>query len=96
MMSEERLSALEAGLSKVLEAGGASVTIQDPRVNTWNRWIATLMGGIALLVMAWVATSINDLNATMSRLVAQNEAVVSILGDHSDRIKELERRNAGR
>ncbi len=95
-MSEDRIAALERAVEKMLESGGASVTIQDPRVNTWNRWVATLMGGIALLVMTWVATSINELNATMSRLIAQNEAVVSILGDHSDRIKELERRNATR
>ena len=91
-MSDERIKALERTVEEMLKSGGASVTVQDPRVSSWNRWIATLMGGIALLVMAWVATSINDLNATMSRLVAQNEAVVSILGDHSDRIKELERK----
>jgi hypothetical protein len=79
-----------------MAGGGATVTVQDPRVSNLTRWIATLMGGVALLVMGWVATSINRLNETMSRVVAQNEAIVSILGDHSDRIKELERRNATR
>lgn len=91
-MSEERLAALEERIEKLLEGGGASVTIQDPRVSILTRWLMTLLGGLALAVMIWVAASINRLNETMSRVVTQNEAIMHTLGDHGDRIKDLERR----
>lgn len=95
-MTDERLIALEERFEKLLTSGGASVTLQDPRVSSVTRWVATVMGGLALLVMGWVATSINRLNETMSRVVTQNEAIMAIQADHSDRLKELERRNASR
>lgn len=95
-MSEERLSALEERIERLITSGGASVTVQDPRVNNITRWLMTLLGGLALAVMVWVATSINRLNETMSRVVTQNEAILTVQSDHSDRIKEMERRYATR
>jgi hypothetical protein len=95
-MTDARLEALEERVSELLTSGGASVTVQDPRVSSMTRWIATVMGGVALLVMGWVANSINRLNETMSRVVTQNEAIMATQADHSDRLKELERRNASR
>lgn len=95
-MTDERLIALEERFEKLLTSGGASVTLQDPRVSTMTRWLAGLFGSLALAVMLWVANSINRLNETMSRVVTQNEAIMAIQADHSDRLKELERRNASR
>jgi hypothetical protein len=95
-MTDDRIAAMEERIEKLITSGGASVTVQDPRVSSMTRWVATLMGGIALLVMAWVATSINRLNETMSRVVTQNEAIMATQADHSDRLKELERRNVSR
>jgi hypothetical protein len=95
-VSQPRLHPEDIELIVAKMAGGATVTVQDPRVSNLTRWIATLMGGVALLVMGWVATSINRLNETMSRVVTQNEAILAVQGDHSDRIKELERRKATR
>jgi hypothetical protein len=91
-LSEADIERIATRLSK----GGASVTVQDPRVNTITRWVATLMGSIAVLVMVWVAASINRLNETMSRVVTQNESVMRTIIDHSERLRDLERRNAGR
>lgn len=95
-MTDERLTALEERIERLITSGGASVTVQDPRVSSMTRWVATLLGGAALAVMLWVAQSINRLNETMSRVVTQNEAILSVQSDHSDRLKELERRNASR
>lgn len=91
-MSEERISALEERLAELASKGGASITVQDPRVNAVTRWTATLMGGAALLIMGWVASSINRLNENVARLLAQGDAIVATQKDHSDRLKELERR----
>jgi hypothetical protein len=93
-MTDDRLSALEARIAEL--AGGASITVQDPRVSSLTRWTMTVLGGLALAVMVWVAQSINRLNETMSRVVTQNEAILSVQSDHSDRLKELERRNVTR
>ena len=94
-MSEERLNAIEKALAD-LTSNGVSVTITDPRVNNLTRWIMTLLGGMALAVMIWVASSINRLNETMSRVVTQNEAILGVQQDHSERLKDLERRNVAR
>lgn len=91
-MTDERIAALEDRVAEMLAAGGASVTIQDPRVNNLTRWLMTLLGGLALAIMIWVANSINRLNETMSRVVTQNEAIMATQSDHADRIKDLERR----
>jgi hypothetical protein len=91
-MTDERLAAIEERIEKLITSGGASVTVQDPRVSSMTRWMATLFGSLALAVMLWVANSINRLNETMSRVVTQNEAIMAIQDDHSDRLRELERR----
>jgi len=94
-MTDDRLTALEERIAELTAAGGASITVQDPRVNNLTRWIATLMGSIALLVMVWVASSINKLNETMSRVVTQNEFVLHTLEQHAQEIRSLRESRRG-
>lgn len=91
-MSEERIAALESALERLAEAGGGSVTVQDPRVSSVQNWILGAVGAGIVMALAWGANSINRLNVTMERVITQNAAVIATLSDHSDRIKELERR----
>ncbi len=79
-------------MGELLKAGGASVTIQDPRVNGAFRWLSGIFATITVAVMMWVANSINRLNETMARVATQNESIMATLTDHSDRLKDLERR----
>jgi 7-keto-8-aminopelargonate synthetase-like enzyme len=95
-MSEERLAALEDRIEKAFAAGGAQVTLQDPRINTFVRAAGGVFASITIIVMVWVASSINRLNETMARVATQNEAIMNTLVDHADRIKDMERRNATR
>lgn len=91
-LSDDEVERIAQRLSRV----GASVTVQDPRVNSLTRWLAGIFASITVLVMVWVANSINRLNETMARVATQNESVIRTISDHSDRLRELERRNAQR
>jgi hypothetical protein len=79
-----------------LSRSGASVTVQDPRVSGAFRWLAGIFATIVVMVMVWVASSINRLNETLARVATQNEALIRTMTDHSDRLRDLERRNAQR
>lgn len=95
-MTDDRIAALEQRLAQALSAGGASVTIQDPRVSGMLKIGAGIFATITVSVMIWVANSINRLNETMARVATQNESIMATLQDHSERLKELERRYATR
>jgi hypothetical protein len=55
-------------------SSSASVTSHDPRFSRLLSWFMGALGVGALGVGGWVATSINQLNASVTRLVAQGEA----------------------
>lgn len=88
---------LDTRLSKVeRRQEGASIAVRDPRVSTAFTWVSGVFASVTVLVMVWVASSINDLNKTMARVATQNESIMTTLVDHSERLRELERRNAPR
>ena len=91
-LSDDEVERIAQRLSRV----GASVTVQDPRFSMLGRWAAGVFATITVAVMMWVASSINRLNETMARVATQNEAVIRTISDHSDRLRDLERRNAQR
>lgn len=92
-MSEERIKAIEDKLADIVNHGGASIRLEDPRVSSLFKLLSTVFATVITALMIWVASSINRLNETMSRVVTQNESIMATQADHSDRIKQLERRN---
>lgn len=95
-MTDDRIAALEEKLASIMEAGGASVTIQDPRVNKLYTALTTLFGSLILAAMLWIASSISGLKESVAAIVSQNASIIETQRDHSERIKELERRNVPR
>lgn len=92
-MTDDRIAALEEKLAAFMEAGGASVTIQDPRVNKIYTALTTLFGSLILASMLWIASSISGLKESVASIVTQNASIIETQRDHSERIKQLERRN---
>jgi hypothetical protein len=85
-MSDERLSALERAVEKMLESGGASVTVQDPRVSQVQTWLIGLVGAGIIISLGWLANSVDSLN--------RNFAAMTEWKTFTDRrIDTLERRN---
>ena len=76
-----------------LATGGASISIRDPRVNNIQSWVFGILGTLTCAALLWGAASISKLNENMARVISQNESIVETLKDHSDRLKDLERRN---
>lgn len=70
----------------------ASVSSHDPRVSTGIAWIMGILGTIAVLTGAWVATSINTLNVNVARLVEKLEAKESRDSLQDARISKAEDR----
>ena len=85
-MSDERISALERAVEKMLESGGASVTVQDPRVSQVQNWLLGLVGAGIIVSLAWLASSVDSLNRNFAALTEWKAYT-----DH--RIETLERRN---
>ena len=67
-MSEERLQALEQCIEDALKTGGAQVTVQDPRVSQVQNWILGGVGAGIIVVIGWLANSVDNLNRNFSAL----------------------------
>jgi hypothetical protein len=87
-VSEERLSALESRVADLI-GGGASITVQDPRVNKVQTWLIGLVGTGIIIVLGWLANSVDSLNRNFAALSQWKEYV-----DH--RLDSLERSNGNR
>ena len=85
-MSDERIAALERAVEKMLESGGASVTVQDPRVSQVQNWLLGLVGAGIIASLVSMASSIDSLNRNFAALTEWKAYT-----DH--RIESLERRN---
>ena len=94
-------------IAERLTQGGATITVQDPRVSSVNRWLYTVFGATFTGVGLWLVASVNTLNVNVERLIVQMASqqqqtsqrftsTENALGDLSDRIKDLERTNARR
>lgn len=83
-MSEERLSVLERRVADLLDSG-ASITVQDPRVNQVQTWLIGLVGTGIIVALGWLANSVDSLNRNFAALSQWKEYV-----DH--RLNELEKR----
>lgn len=106
-MSEERITRLEEAMAKILESGGASIQLQDPRVSTVNRWLYGVFGTVFTGVGLWLVSSVNTLNVNVERLIVQMASqsqqtqqrftsTDASISDLSDRVKDLERNRASR
>lgn len=74
-MSEERLSRLEEAMSKLLESGGANVTLQDPRVSQVQNWLIGLVGAGIIMALGWMANSVDNLNRNFAAIAQWKEYV---------------------
>jgi hypothetical protein len=83
-MSEERLTALEDRVANLL-GNGASITVQDPRVNQVQTWLIGLVGLGIIVSLGWLANSVDALNRNFAALSQWKEYV-----DH--RLDDLERK----
>jgi hypothetical protein len=63
---------------------GAQITMADPRVTSIQTWLLATIGAAIVGGIGWGVKSINDLNITLARVVAQNE-------NRDDRIGRVER-----
>lgn len=71
-------------LMERLSNSGARISMQDPRVTSWQTWIMVTMGTVSIAVAGWGVKSINDLN--------QNMAAMLIRYDYeSKRVERIER-----
>jgi hypothetical protein len=67
---------------------GASITQNkqyDPRISKAINWILGGIGTGIIAIGVWIASSITDLNNTVTRLVTQNESVFARL-DVNERV----------
>ncbi len=87
-MSDERISALERAVERMVSAGGASVTVQDPRVSQVQNWLLGLVGTGIIIALGWLANSVDSLNRNFA---AMTEWKVST--DRRIELLERERRN---
>jgi hypothetical protein len=83
-MSEERITKLEEAMGKLLEAGGANIQLQDPRVSQVQNWLIGIVGAGIIVTLGWLATSVDSLNRNFAALSQWKEYV-----DH--RLDALER-----
>ena len=67
-MSEDRIAALERAVEKMLESGGASVTVQDPRVSQVQNWLIGLVGAGIVITLGWLANSVDNLNRNFAAM----------------------------
>lgn len=72
-----------------LLGSGASITVQDPRVNQVQTWLIGLVGMGIIVALGWLANSVDNLN--------RNFAAFSEWKNYTDRrIDKLEHDNGNR
>ena len=74
-MSEERITRLEEAMAKLLESGGANVTLQDPRVSQVQNWLIGLVGAGIIMALGWMANSVDNLNRNFAAIAQWKEYV---------------------
>jgi hypothetical protein len=89
-VTDDRLTALEGRVAELLQ-GGASVTVQDPRVSQVQTWLIGLVGTGIIIALGWLANSVDSLNRNFAAMSQWKEYV-----DHRLDSLEQERRNATR
>ena len=73
----------EVRSGKGRQSGGAYIRMADPRVSKVLSWFWTALGTAFVAGVYWVGSSINTLNSSVVRILAQNEAVLARL-DRND------------
>jgi hypothetical protein len=80
-------------------AGGATITVQDPRVTNFQNSILACIGIGIIGACGWLITSVNKLNETMTEVVTTNrfiqkqiEANTADIKENAFRISALERK----
>lgn len=58
-------------LMERLANSGARITMQDPRITSFQTWILVTIGTIAIGVGGWGIKSINDLNQNMATMLVR-------------------------
>lgn len=95
-MSITRPSSLsQEEMDKLLERlanTGARITMTDPRVTQAQTWILIAVGSAFIACGGWLIQSVNALNATMGRVVTQNEYTVQSLHNIDSRLDRQEDR----
>jgi hypothetical protein len=70
----------------------ASISSLDPRVSRGIAWLMGILGTVAVLMGAWVASSINSLSVNVARLAERIEAKESRDVTQDTRISRAEDR----
>lgn len=93
-LSQEEMDKLIAGLANT----GARITMTDPRVTSVQTWILIAVGSAFITCGGWLIKSVNDLNATLAKVVVQNEYTSQALRNidarldrQEDRLRAVER-----
>lgn len=75
-------------LERVLAARGAQVNVSDPRVTSVQNWLILSVGIGLISAGGWLAQKVSELTVAVATLQAQQ----AIVGDHEQRLRQLERR----
>ena len=71
---------------------GARITMADPRVTSAQTWLLVAVGTAFIGCGGWLIKSVNDLNATMGKVVTQNEYTTQALRNMDSRIDRQDER----
>lgn len=74
---------------------GAKLTMTDPRVSAIHNWLLASIGGVVILVGIWMVSSINELNASMVKLIEQNRSLERTNDAQDRRFDHMDRRQDG-
>jgi len=79
-------------VSALASAHGANIRIQDPRVSKVQTWMLGLVGSGAILSMAWMANSIDNLNLAFARSNVQLEFQARTVENNTRAVVDHEKR----
>lgn len=89
-LTRKDVEELLAAHVKSLEKRGGQITLQDPRVTSFQAWVWAALGAGIIILGGWLVNSINKLNTTMERVVTSNEYIMKSLDQHAKRLDDLE------
>lgn len=93
-MTQEQFEALTSAMVEAIGRmhGGARVSVTDPRLTALNAWILGVVGSGAVAALVWGASSLSQLNVTVSTVVARQGQQDNVLQDHEGRLRVQERK----
>lgn len=92
-LEERRIDAQRRALMRAeAESGGGRIEMKDPRVSAIGAWISNIIQGLVVLVLAWVANNLYQVNLTLAADAVTKQQMLAAIADHKDLIQDHERR----